>query len=283
MKLAQLRRECVERLTKEEVDRPFYVTDILLTRALGVAKPLLITKYDEEVPPRVCEGIFAQVARRLVREPLSYIIGEAEFYGRPFSVGPGCLIPRPETELLVEAMLKLAPSSGCFADWCTGSGCIGITLALERPGLTGIGVDCSAAALEYAGENIRRHAVGGRFKLLQNSEPSEAAVEPGSLDFITANPPYIPAAEMSGLMPDVRDYEPHEALDGGENGTELYVKFFAAFPRFLRDGGYLGVETAGDEQCVLLNKMVPDCFVPADKVYDYGGKLRHLIWRKRTS
>ena len=281
MKLAQLRRECVDKLAKEEIERPFYVADIFLTRALGVTKALLVTKYDEEIPPQLCEGIFAQVARRIAREPLSYILGEAEFYGRPFCVGPGCLIPRPETELLVEALLKLAPAEGRFADWCTGSGCIGITMALERPGLSGIGVDCSAAALRYAAENIKRHGVADRFILLQNSEPELSGLPDSSLDFIAANPPYIPAAEMSGLMTDVRDYEPHEALDGGADGVELYQKLFAAFPRILKDGGFLGVETAGDEQCVLLNKMAPDCFVPADKVYDYGGKLRHLIWQKR--
>jgi len=280
MKLSELRAACVSLLTKEGIERPFYVADIIIARTLCVQKSLLITKYDETVPPQKCEGIFALVRRRLTREPLSYILGEAEFYGRPFAVGPGCLIPRPETELLVEAMLKLVPQTGRFADWCTGSGCIGITLALERQGLSGLGVDCSAEALKYAAENIKKHAVGDRFKLLQNSEPSEAGVEPGSLDFIAANPPYIPVAEMPTLMKDVRDFEPREALDGGKDGVELYEKLFAVFPKLVKNGGFIGFETAGDEQCVLLNKMAPDCFVPVDKVYDYGGKLRHLIWQK---
>ena len=267
-------------LAESGVERPFYVTDLIVSRSTGVDRALLIARNDDEIPEQRCEGIFAMARRRVAREPLSYILGEAEFYGRPFKVGPCCLIPRPETELLVEAMLKLAPRSGRFADWCTGSGCIGITIALENPGLSGVGVDSSAEALAWAAENAALHGTEGRFSLILNSEPSEAPFSAGEFDFIIANPPYIPEDEMPTLMADVRCYEPDEALNGGKDGVELYEKFFECFPLFIKSGGYLGVETAGDKQCELLTKMAPGVFVLYDRIYDYGGKLRHLVWQK---
>lgn len=267
-------------LLENGIERPFYSADLIISRSVGIDKAHLITNGDIEIPMPSCMGIFSMVRRRVAREPLSYILGEAEFYGRVFSVGPGCLIPRPETELLVEAVLDIVPRSGTFADWCTGSGCIGITIVLELQGLRGIGVDSSPAALEWARKNIARHGVGDRFSLLLNSDPSDLVPPEPLYDFIVANPPYIPDDEIPALMKDVRDYEPHEALNGGRHGVALFDKFFAIFPSFIKDGGYLGVETAGDEQCELLTKAAPPSFVLHNRVYDYGGKIRHLIWQK---
>lgn len=262
-------------------DRPFYAVDLLLAKTLNVEKAALITRYDDEVTSLVCEGILSMAKRRAGGEPLSYILGEAEFYGRPFAVGKGVLIPRPETELLVEEMLKYARGGDIFADWCVGSGCIGASILLETNGTRCVGIDSSLRALEWARINIKRYALRNRFKLIQNAEPQLAGFSDNYFDFIVANPPYIPSDEIPGLMRDVRDYEPLGALDGGKNGISLYKNLFDIFPLILKPGGYCGFEIAGDEQAEKLLKIVPKSLLLERKIFDYNGILRHLIWRKK--
>ncbi len=267
-------------LLKEDIERPFYAVDQILSKVLGIERALLITRTDMEIPAQTCAGILSMTQRRSRREPLSYILGESEFYGRPFLVGEGCLIPRPETELLAEEMLRSCPEASRFADWCTGSGCIGITLLLENKNLSGYGVDSSEKALRWAALNAEKHGVCDRFELLFNSDPLFSGIGPGSLDFIAANPPYIPSKELDGLMSDVRDHEPREALDGGPDGTDLYRLFFAGFAQLLKEGGMLGFETAGDDQAEKLISLAPDDFVLSNSIFDYNGILRHLTWKK---
>lgn len=281
MKLSELRRSAAARLAGSTEDRPLYVVDLLLARATGIEKHMLITRYDEEIPSGICEDVLLMAERRAGGEPLSYILGEAEFYGRRFLVGEGVLIPRPETELLVEEMLSRASEGAVFADWCTGSGCIGITLLLETAGTRCVGIDASPVALEWAEKNIKLHSLGGRFTLIRNEEPAQAGFPDDYFDFIVANPPYIPSGEIGGLMRDVRDYEPRRALDGGPEGISLYKKFFDTFPRILKRGGYCGFEIAGDKQADKLLKIVPNSLSLEREIYDYNGILRHLVWRKK--
>lgn len=261
--------------------RPLYAVDLMLAKTLGLDKNILVNKYDEDVPARLCRKIMSMARRRAMGEPLSYILGEAEFYGRPFFVGEGVLIPRPETELLVEEMLRCVPGGAIFADWCTGSGCIGLTILMETRNTKCVGVDCSPEALAWARKNAMKYSLSDRFTPLLNAEPRQAGFSEGFFDCIIANPPYIPSAEISGLMRDVKDYEPLVALDGGEGGIELYKKFFALFPYILKPGGYLGLETAGGAQSAILLKTAPDSLAPERQIHDYNGILRHLIWRRR--
>lgn len=280
MKLSELRSECLSMLLKEGIERPFYTVDLILSKALGIERALLIAKGYMEIPAQKCVGILSMTEKRSARVPLSYILGEAEFYGRPFEVGEGCLIPRPETELLVEEMLNACPDAERFVDWCTGSGCIGLTLLLENQNLSGYGIDSSQNALNWADLNTYKYNLKSRFSLILNSDPSVCDIPPGSLDFIVANPPYIPSKEVNRLMSDVKDHEPIEALDGGEDGTKLYRLFFESFPRFLKDGGFMGFETGGDEQADILISMAPGNFVLMNRIFDYNGILRHLTWKK---
>lgn len=280
MKLSELRSECAGMLLREGIERPLYVVDLIISKVLGIDRAFLITKGDMEIPAQVCVGILSMAEERSRRVPLSYILGEAEFYGRPFEVGEGCLIPRPETELLVEEMLRACPDASKFADWCTGSGCIGITLLLENNDLYGFGIDSSREALNWAVLNTNKYQLESRFTLILNSDPAFCDIAPGSLDFIVANPPYISSKEVKGLMSDVKDHEPLEALDGGEDGADLYRLFFAHFPKLLKDDGLMGFEIAGDEQAKILLSIAPSNFVLMNRIFDYNGILRHLTWKK---
>lgn len=280
MILSDLRAECVRILLKEGIERPFYEADLMLSKVLGIERALLIAKSEMEIPEQKCEGILSMAGKRAERVPLSYIIGEAEFYGRPFKVGEGCLIPRPETELLVEEMLRLCPEASRFADWCTGSGCIAITLLLENDRLRGYGIDSSENAMYWAQLNTDKYDLGSRLGLILNSDPAYCGIEPRSLDFITANPPYIPSEDIPALMPDVRDNEPTEALDGGEDGADVYRLLFRHLPHLLRDEGILAFETGGSAHAKLIEELAPQGFVLMNRIFDYNGILRHLAWKK---
>lgn len=282
MKLQRLRRAVCRLLLDAESARPAYSADLIISHVTGISRAELVYK-DDELPAALCRGIFSSAAKRAKGVPLSYVLHEAEFYGYTFKVGRGVLIPRPETELLVEEALKYFPEGRAarFADWCTGSGCIAAALLLENPSLSGIAVDKSRQALRWAKINAKLLKLEGRLKFIQNEEPGNAPVEKESLDFITANPPYIASCDIAGLMREVRGYEPRAALDGGCDGLYLYRKFFAAFPRFLKEGGMIFFECAGASQAEVLCGIAEENFVTVGKVSDYSGITRHIIWRRR--
>ena len=277
-----MRRGVCDLLSGAESARPAYAADLIISRRTGISRAELIYNNDD-IPAALCRGIFSAAAKRAKGVPLSYVLHEAEFYGYAFKVGRGVLIPRPETELLVEEVLKYFPAGrgARFADWCTGSGCIAAALLMENPSLSAVAVDKSRHALCWAGINARRLNLAGHLELIRNDEPCCAPVEEGSLDFITANPPYIPAAEISGLMSEVRDYEPHDALDGGCDGLFLYRKFFRAFPRFLKKDGMMFFECTGGSQAEALSEMGKESFDLVGRITDYNGVLRHMAWRRR--
>lgn len=281
MRLQELRRLCAGIIESGGAARPAYSADQIIMQRLGLGRAALLYR-DDEVAPEDLRAIEKRTRLRASGRPLSYVLHEAEFCGHPFKVGRGVLIPRPETELLVEAAQSFCPrgSEARFADWCVGSGCIAISLLLDNPALSAIGVDKSPQALRWAAVNRKLHGMETRLRLIRNGEPEEAPVEEGSLDFIIANPPYIPSREMGGLMDEVRLYEPKMALEGGADGADLYRKFFRAFPRFLKKDGMIFFETAGEEQIKILEAAAPDSFVLVNKITDYNGILRHLIWRK---
>lgn len=279
MKIFELRKIAINSLIKKGIERPIYFTDVILSKTLSINKSILLTKYEKEIPSHTCEEILSMVEQRLKRVPLSYIIGEAEFYGNKIKVGRGCLIPRPETELLVEEILALTPNAKLFADWCTGSACIGIALLLEKEDCLGYGVDSSTHALKWASKNVILHKLQERFTLICNSEPSKCSIKEKSLDYIIFNPPYISTSDMDTLMEDVKDYEPREALHGGKDGLDVFIKIIQAAPIFIKQNGYVAFEIAGLQQAGKINKVMPTNFKLIKNIYDYNGILRHMIWQ----
>ena len=182
------------------------------------------------------------VARRATREPLAYIVGTREFWGLDFEVSPAVLIPRPSTELIVEAILELFPDRNAplrIADVCTGCGCVGVALAHERPAASIVATDISIDALDVAERNAARHGVADRVRMLR-TDLLDGVDE--ICDAIVANPPYVLDDARPALQPEVRDHEPAVALFGGADGLGLLTRLVESAPRRLRNGGYLVFE-----------------------------------------
>jgi len=178
------------------------------------------------------------VARRAAREPVAYITGRKEFWNLQFEVSPAVLIPRPETELIVEAVLDVVPLLQLFTmiDACTGCGNVAVAIAHERAGARIVATDISEAALEVARRNGARYGVDGRVNFVRADLLDEVD---GPVDVITANPPYVPGRSEPGLQPEVREHEPHVALFGGDEGLSLIERLVRDAPPLLRPGGHL--------------------------------------------
>ena len=187
--------------------------------------------------------------KRANHEPLQYLLGKWEFYGLPLYVGAGVLIPRADTETLVDAILqRVSPQAALqIIDLCTGSGCIGCAVAHELPATRVVCVDISAAALEICRKNTVLNKLSSRVIAMQADAQSSPPMGIGRFDVIVSNPPYISSSEIPSLDHSVKDYEPMWALDGGEDGLIFYRKISGEAPKYLKNGGYLLFEI-GDTQ-----------------------------------
>jgi len=230
----------------KSADVPDYLleSDLLLCKVLGCDRAWLLAHGDRQVFDHELEHLNALIDRRCRREPLAYIFGEAPFYGRTFLVGEGVLIPRQETEILVDMALSFA-KEGVVLDWGTGSGCVILSLLLENPSLRGIALDLSPKAMRWAWRNVDRFGLFDRVVLWHESARLPNKWGDHGLDMIVSNPPYIPTADIGFLMPEVRLYEPRSALDGGPDGTQWYGFLFKNAPKWLKRGGLLLVEVGG--------------------------------------
>lgn len=224
---------------------------VLARHLLGWDLAAWLGRQRDEAPTDLAAALGALVVRRATGEPVAYLTGTREFYGRTFRVTPDVLIPRPETELLVERALALVderpPTALTIVDVGTGSGCIAVTLAAERPLLHVIATDTSEAALLVAGTNAQRHGVADRLELRAGSLLSGV----GAADLVVSNPPYIALSERDSLMRDVRDFEPATALFGGSDGLAVIRALVTAAWETLRPGGTLLLEIgAGQAEAV---------------------------------
>ena len=212
----------------------------LLYRVLKKDRTWLLAHPEASVTTAEREGYHALLARRTRHEPMQYILGEQEFYGLRFAVTPAVLIPRPETEHLVEAVLERLPRDRAIrmVDVGTGSGAIAVTLAHLLPLALVDAVDISPAALAIAKQNAQTHGVAARVRFYQSDLLDGLQGE--HYDAVVSNPPYVPADEQ--LEPQVMEWEPHEALFAGEHGLAVYRRLIPAAKAALRDGGLLAME-----------------------------------------
>jgi len=234
--------EAARLLDRHGRDAPRLCAELLAAEVLSVSRLEILVNRDMPVSQRERQSIEALVRRRAGGEPLAYILGRKEFYGRELAVTPQVLVPRPETECLVD-MVKLSYASGqgvTFVDVGTGSGNLAVALALELPGSSGIAMDISHEALTVARRNILHYRLQGRLLLLQAD--LTAGLRKASCDVLVANPPYLSRAEHAAAGREVRLFEPQHALIGGEGGLEIIARLLKQLPAVLKPGGRFFVE-----------------------------------------
>jgi release factor glutamine methyltransferase len=277
--IREARRLAASRIAAAGIERPWLEADLLLCFLTGMERSELIAHQDRSFPEELSQKLDAALLRRTAREPLQYITGTCSFMGMPFKVGPGCLVPRPETELLVlEARRSF--QGNVFVDWGTGSGCIASAVLADFPESRCIAVDKSPRALSWAWKNLRETGLLGRCLLCHAGYFDRIPVQPGALDMIISNPPYIPACEMQGLMPEVALYEPEEALAGGDDGLELFIPLIKWAARSLRSGGVLILEAGGEEQIDRLVALSEEQFSAESVVDDIQGIPRVVVLKR---
>jgi len=280
MTVLEVIQKSTEFLARKGVDSPRLQTELLLAHVLKLPRMKLYLNFERTLTDAEADAMRELVRRRSLREPLQHITGTAPFAAWEITVNRHVLVPRPETELLAESGWQFlstfnSPSSTAL-DFGTGSGCIAIALAAKCPNAQIKAVDISADALAVARQNAERNGVAGRIEFLQSD--GFTALPPGSrFNLIISNPPYIPSAEIATLQPEVRDFDPRSALDGGADGLDFYRRLAGEAANWLAPGGKLMVEF-GDGQTPVLEKLFAEqkWIVEAVRA-DYSQRQRILI------
>ncbi|HIA01981.1 MAG TPA: peptide chain release factor N(5)-glutamine methyltransferase [Myxococcales bacterium] len=234
---------------------------LLLGKVCSLDKVQLYVQFERPLGDQELNDFRELIKRRAEHEPVAYILGEKEFYGRHFSVSPGVLIPRPDTEHLIDTVLAAVGSNTETApnivDVGTGSGVIAVTLALELPNATLLAIDSSKDALVQATANAEKHQVRERVRFVHGNllAPLEKSA---CVDVVVSNPPYLDDELMSSLAPDISEYEPKLALYGGSDGMELLIPLIDESARVLRPSGVLALEISGGEQARAVMKILED-------------------------
>ena len=244
--------------------------ELLLAHARQCPRIRLYTDFETPLSDDERTRMRGFVQRRATREPLAYITGRREFYGRDFEVGPGVLVPRPETETLIDVCLERIPTDqpSRILEVGFGSGCIAVTLALQRPKCSVTATDISADAVRFATGNVGRHKVEARVTLLNGSlfEPVAAADTEARFDGIVSNPPYIRNDELSDLQPEVAQYEPHSALVAGADGLDVVRQLIAGAPAMLKPHGWMILEV-DPAQCSTVSRLLAEAGFQQTKVF----------------
>ncbi|HEY9402940.1 MAG TPA: peptide chain release factor N(5)-glutamine methyltransferase [Pyrinomonadaceae bacterium] len=258
----------------------------LLAHTLARDHAFLIAHSDDELEPHALALFRERTGRRAAGEPVQYITGRQEFYGLDFEVNPAVLIPRPETELLVEVALELLRERGTtttplVCDVGTGSGCIPVALLHERGGARACGLDISPDALAVAARNSARHGVAERLTLLVSDCFDALDPRASVFDLITSNPPYIAESDLPHLQREVREHEPRVALTPGGDGLRVIRRLVAEAPRFLDAGGHLIFEIGYDQHEAVARLVDPNIWTLLDIRRDLQGIPRVVALRRR--
>lgn len=242
-----LLRDTAVALTAAGIDNVRFEARLLLSHATGLTIEQLISRGPDPAPAAAIAAVRELTARRVRREPMAYILGEREFWGLPFKVSPAVLIPRPDSETVIETVIDLLPDRDRklrILDLGLGSGCLLLTLLREYPQAIGVGIDASEPALAVARANAGALGVAPRARLSMGDWRQAGWTDrlEGPFDLLVSNPPYIESAAVEGLMPEVAAHEPRLALDGGADGLAAYRYIAAASPSLLVPGGWAIVE-----------------------------------------
>lgn len=254
--------------------------ELLLAHVLQVTRGTLLGMADQALSAEQSGRLAELAARRETREPIDYILGERDFFGRTFAVRAGVLVPRPETELIIEHAREVLPRSlnGLALDIGTGSGALAVTLACEFAGLRVVATDISEAPVRTARENATRHGVAGRVHVLRCDGVS-AVIERPVFALIVANPPYVDPADLAEMQPEVRDFEPHEALFAGQQGAALVKAWLPQMRQRLAPGGLCMLEFGAGQGERTLQFAREAGFKNVKLLRDYAGLERTLVAR----
>jgi release factor glutamine methyltransferase len=274
-------------LSAAGIESPRLDAQLLLRHVLDMNQAEFYLHVDDVIGPDIERRLWRLLRRRARREPLAYITGHKEFWSLDFTVTPDVLIPRPETELLVEAALErtrsILKSPLKILDIGTGSGAIAVCVAKELREAQIVAVDISSAALQVARENAERHGVANRIRFAEGDLFAPLADERENFDLILANPPYICSRDLAELAPEIREWEPLAALDGGADGLDIYRRIVNECRGYLAGEGYLLFEI-GESMAEAVGQMIARAggFEPALVLRDYAGKDRVIATQKRS-
>ena len=276
MTVLQVLQNTADFFARKGIDSPRLNIEHLLADALGKRRIDLYLEFDRTLSENELTPLREKVRRRAEGEPLQYLLGSWDFFGRAFRTDPRALIPRPETEVLVEIVLKVIRaelrSRTRLLDVGTGSGVLAITFALECPNLQIVGSDVSPSALNLARENAEKQGLNHRIEWVESDLLSSVA---GSFDFLVANLPYIPTAELPKLAPEVKR-DPQLALDGGPDGLVVIRRLLQEAPRVLRDGAFVILEVGFDQAGRVADLLTAQKFRDISVENDYQGVRRFV-------
>lgn len=272
-------REAAQRLAAAGVEGAPRDVRLLLAHAMGVEPVDVILRETDAIDPVTLASFEQFISRRKKGEPVSRIRGWREFYGRRFTLSPAVLDPRPETELLVEQGLKRLPPGGRVLDLGTGSGCILVSVLAEREDASGVGVDLSADAVVIARANAEALGAAARASIIHQSY---ADALDGWFDLVLSNPPYISRTEVETLESDVRNHDPAMALSPGDDALEAYRTILGAMPRWLKPGGWIGVEVGMGQAGDVAALMAAAGLEEVVSFEDLAGIARAVFGRRRS-
>lgn len=268
-------RECYEKgsriLNEAGIEEFTLDARLLLEAVCGTNRNDLLVHGEQPVEPEAEEKYFGWIGKRAGRIPLQQLTGEQDFMGLTFTVNENVLIPRQDTEILVEEVLKELHDGMRILDMCTGSGCILLSLLHYSNDCEGLGVDLSAEAMEVAGRNVLKVLTPEKAEHVHFLQSDLFEKVEGKFEIIVSNPPYIASAEVDRLMPEVRDHEPRMALDGTEDGLEFYRRIIAEAGQYLVSSGMLFFEIGYDQGQAASELMREHGYREVQVVQDYAG------------
>lgn len=279
MSIAAARRMVAQAFRHSGLDSPDLDARLLVGHALGLDHTALASKGERQLSAEEVSAVNDLATRRLAHEPVARIVGHKEFWGLEFKVTPATLVPRPETETLVEAALAAIPDRSLalrIADFGTGTGALLLALLSEFPNAVGIGTDISISALPVARDNAVRLGVGSRAHFIACDYGSALR---GPFDLIISNPPYIASGDIAGLDSEVRNYDPGRALDGGASGLDAYRAVVAHAGRLLAPEGIVVVELGAGQASSVAALMGKGGIAADAPKPDLSGRFRALLGR----
>lgn len=270
-------REAVRTLQAAHVESASLDARLLLEHTLGLSREQLLARIDDALTAAQAGHFRTLIAKRARRQPITHIIGRREFFGLSFKVTPAVLDPRPDSETLIEALLRRHKDRSVplrILDLGTGTGCLLLTLLYEYPRATGVGVDISPEALAVAQENATNLGLQSRVEFLTSHWCMNVT---GAFDVIVSNPPYIPTGDIAGLAPEVSQYEPKQALDGGADGLACYRAIVASLAAHLAPGGVAAIELGMGQQAAVETLAAGHGLTVAGVIQDMQGIPRCMM------